>query len=136
MPFLRWILKIYIAHIRSYDTKTLELVLASVSIMWGGWVLNPFSNSLSSPTFAPVMDYVPEWFVGIVFAALGILRLYAIYRDSNTWRSRVAAAGYHIWFLMTVLTLMGGERAFAPFFLSFTLMSVNIAVRTWRKTGG
>lgn len=61
------------------DTRPLEAMTAVEAILWGGWLVLPFSTFSSSPAFAYLDRWAPEAAWGCAALALGALQLVAIW---------------------------------------------------------
>lgn len=117
------------------QTWALEAFLASQAVTWGAWVANPWSNVFDAlPELYSVLAMLPEWFVGGVFVAHGLLYGWALWRGDVALCRRAALVNAGLWilvltsFLMTVPWSTG-----TPIYACSALASVWVYVRLhWR----
>lgn len=86
------------AILTDYDTEPTELGLGCLSTVFGLWLLNPWIDTYAAaPSFRLLASVAPEWFWGLGFLALGLLRFRSIHDGSLAHRRRVSFVGALAW---------------------------------------
>ncbi len=128
--FIKWLIDAYTEQIVSFAPRPVEFLLASISLFWGLWILNPAQDSFLPPTYTLAARIMPEWVVGLIFAVHGLGQMFALYLDGWRWRVRMTTLGYTLWFtIFVVVVLSNPASTLIPLSIVLTLLSANAAVR-------
>lgn len=90
------------------------VILGVFTILWGGWLLAPWSVFGTAPLFEGLRDLGPEWAWGIFAVIAGVAVVYGALRPSYG-------------------SLMRGTGAAGAFWLCIGL---NLFIADWQNTGG
>lgn len=96
--------------------RTVEALLGSGGLAVGLWVLCPFWATFeSTPTYAPLTaDHIPEMAWGVVFTALGLLRLGALLWGGTKAKVAGAIGISLMWGLLLIVSTMGNPSGLGP----------------------
>lgn len=103
-------------------------------IVWGLWLLNPYSDTFDNPQYAPLKALWVEEVWGIWSVAIGVIRATALYINGSHRRTpavRCLCAIFGMMWWMTLgwlllsanLTAPPGESIFYPLFFFFEMVS-------------
>lgn len=97
----------WLAHaLRNRQTWALEYFLAYQSLVWGLWLLLPFSSFGQIPDAFTVLGLIPEWAWGALFAGHGIAYLVVLPRGRPDLCRRAALILGWLWLTVLVSLLL------------------------------
>lgn len=88
------------------QTWTLELFLAVQSLVWGGWLLGPWSSFGVIPDAFTVLGLVPEAVWGALFFVHGLAHVWALARRDPQLCMRAVLALAALWLTVLVSLLL------------------------------
>lgn len=99
------------------DPTLAEWILATLGIVWGGWLLLPMDSFAAAPHLYRYVSQLPDWAWGGAFCSLGILQLRAWYGLWQKARFYCGLIGATLWLRFGWLTWMGDHRSVSLAFL-------------------
>lgn len=102
-----------------HDTEPTELWGAFGLILYGAWLMLPFSTFGMSQVYAD-LAILPEWSWGLAFSIVGLACLVALRNGHRAWRRFAAIMAFLTWFMLGAVFLHGAPTsAGALVFLTF-----------------
>jgi hypothetical protein len=114
------------------DTDLLELQSGLMSLLWGLWVLNPWTDALRRLVgYHAVASWLPEWLLGSLVVTAGLLQLVGLFAHGIVARRAGNMLSIFLWLFVSALACTGSEPSPSLIlFVSMAVTSLLVYVRT------
>ena len=117
--------------LNNHDIEPIELLLGLLSVMFGIWILNPYTNTFNTvSSFRVISNIFNESVFGSIMFAVGLIQLYCIFRDHYKIEKNIAILSAVIWSFITVSFIYSNVAAVGiPIYLLFTISNLWVFYR-------